>query len=59
MRYVWGAVKAEERRKKREAPISILVLHSYETGPDPAWLKYQQEISASLLVLLKRLPEEM
>ncbi len=59
MRYVWGAVKGEERRKKREAPISILALHSYETGPDPAWLKYQQEIRDSLLGLVKRLPEGM
>ena len=59
MRYVWGAVKAEERRKKREVPISILALHSYETEPDPAWLKNQQEIRDSLLGLVKRLPEGM
>ena len=58
MRYVWGAVKADQRRMKREVPISILVLHSYETGPDPAWLKYQQEIKDSLLGLVKRLPVE-
>jgi RNA polymerase sporulation-specific sigma factor len=57
MRYVWGAVKAEERRMKREAPISILVVYSYETGSDPAWLKYQQEIRDSLLGVVKRLPE--
>jgi RNA polymerase sigma factor (sigma-70 family) len=56
MRYVWGAVKAEQRRMKREAPISILALHGYETGPDPAWLKYQQEIRESLFELVKRLP---
>jgi RNA polymerase sigma factor (sigma-70 family) len=59
MRYVWGAVKGEQRRKKREVPISILVLHSYETGPDPAWMKYQQGIKESLLGLVKRLPERM
>jgi RNA polymerase sigma factor (sigma-70 family) len=59
MRYVWGAVKAEQRRMKREAPISILVVCSYETGSDPAWLKYQQEIRDSLLGLVKRLPEEL
>ncbi len=59
MRHVWGAVKAEQRRMKREAPISILVLHSYETGPDPAWLKYRQEIRDSLLMLVKRLPERL
>lgn len=57
MRYVWGAVKAEQRRIKREVPISLLALHSYETGPDPARLKYQQEIRESLLGLVKRLPE--
>jgi RNA polymerase sigma factor (sigma-70 family) len=59
MRYVWGAVKAEQRRMKREAPISILALHGYETGPDPAWLKYQQEIRDSLFELVKRLPERL
>jgi RNA polymerase sigma factor (sigma-70 family) len=59
MRYVWGAVKGEQRRMRREVPISIVVLHSYETGPDPAWLKYQQEIKDSLLGLVKRLPERL
>jgi RNA polymerase sigma factor (sigma-70 family) len=59
MRYVWGAVKAEQRRIKREVPISILALHGYETGPDPAWLKYQQEVRDSLLELVKRLPERL
>jgi RNA polymerase sigma factor (sigma-70 family) len=58
MRYVWGDVKAEQRRIKREVPISILALYSYETGVDPAWLKDQEEIRASLLALIKRLPEE-
>jgi RNA polymerase sigma factor (sigma-70 family) len=56
MRYVWGDVKAEQRRIKREVPINILALHGYETGPDPAWLKYQQEIRDSLFELVKRLP---
>ena len=59
MRYVWGAVKAEQRRMKREVPISILVLYSYEMGSDPAWLKYQQDINDSLLGLVKRLPERL
>jgi RNA polymerase sigma factor (sigma-70 family) len=59
MRYVWGDVKAEQRRIKREIPISVLALHNYETGPDPALLKYQQEIRDSLLGLVKRLPEEL
>ena len=59
MRYVWGAVKAEQRRIKREMPISILALHSYEVGPDPAWLKYQQEIRENLFGLVKHLPERL
>ena len=59
MRYVWGAVKAEQRRINREMPISILALYDYETGPDPAWLKYQQEIRDSLFELVKRLPERL
>ena len=50
MRYVWSAVKGEQRRMKRETPISIVALHSYETGPDPAWQKYQQEIKTAWLV---------
>jgi len=58
MRYVWGAVKAEQRRTKREVPISILALYSYEAGVDPAWLKDQEEIRDSLLALVKRLPEQ-
>ena len=58
MRYVWGDVKAEQRRIKREVPISILALYSYEAGVDPAWLKDQEEIRDSLLALVKRLPEE-
>ena len=58
MRYVWGDVKAEQRRIKREVPISILALYSYETGVDPAWLKDQEEIRDSLLALIKRLSEE-
>jgi RNA polymerase sigma factor (sigma-70 family) len=58
MRYVWGDVKAEQRRIKREVPISILALYSYEAGVDPAWLKDQEEIRASLLALIERLPEE-
>jgi len=58
MRYVWGGVKAEQRRVKREVPISILALYSYEAGVDPAWLKDQEEIRDSLLALVKRLPEQ-
>jgi RNA polymerase sigma factor (sigma-70 family) len=59
MRYVWCDVKAEQRRIKREVPISILALHGYETGPDPALLKYQREIRDSLSELVKRLPERL
>jgi len=58
MRYVWGGVKAEQRRVKREVPISILALYGYEAGVDPAWLKDQKEIRDSLLALVKRLPEQ-
>jgi RNA polymerase sigma factor (sigma-70 family) len=56
MRYVWGDVKSEQRRKKREAPIRELALFSYETGRDPAWIKDQQEIVESLQGLVERLP---
>jgi hypothetical protein len=59
MRYVWGDVKAEQRRKNREVPISILAVHGYETGTDPALLKYQQEIRDSLFELVKGLPERL
>jgi len=38
-------------------PLSLLALHSYETGPDPAWLKSQQEIREQLFGLVKRLPK--
>lgn len=58
MKHVWGAVKSEQRRIKREMPISILALYSYEAGVDPAWLKDQEEIRDSLLALVKRLPEQ-
>lgn len=56
MRYVWGDVKSEQRRQKREAPIRVLALFSYEAGADPAWLKDQQEIRYSLQGLVERLP---
>ena len=58
MRYAWRAVKAEQRQMKREVPISLLVIHSYETGTDPACLKDQDEIRDSLLMLVKRLPKQ-
>lgn len=58
MRYVWGDVKAEQRRMKREVPISVLALYNYEAGVDPGWRKDQEEIRDSLLALVKRLPEQ-
>lgn len=59
MKHVWGAVKSEQRRTKREVPISVLALYRYETGDDPAWLKDQEEIRDSLLTLVKRLPKQL
>jgi RNA polymerase sigma factor (sigma-70 family) len=58
MKHIWGAVKSEQRRMKREVPIAVVALYSYETGPDPAWLKERDEIRNSLLELVKRLPEQ-
>jgi hypothetical protein len=48
VRYIWGDLKSEQRRKKREAPIRELALFSYETGRNPAWIKDQQDIGESL-----------
>jgi RNA polymerase sigma factor (sigma-70 family) len=59
MKHVWGSVKSEQRRMKREVPISILALYSYETGEDPAWLKDQEEIRDNLLALVKHLPKQL
>jgi RNA polymerase sigma factor (sigma-70 family) len=59
MRYVWAAVKSERRRIKREVPVGVLVVFCYQTGPDPAWLRGQMEISESLLELVKRLPQRL
>jgi len=58
MRYVWGDVKAEQRRMTGEVPISVLALYNYEAGVDPGWRKDQEEIRDSLLALVKRLPEQ-
>ena len=59
MRYVWGDVKAEQRRQKREAPIRVLALFSCETEADPAWIKDEQEIRHSLRELVERLPDRL
>jgi RNA polymerase sigma factor (sigma-70 family) len=58
MKHVWSAVKSEQRRKKREVPISVLALYRYEIGVDPAWQKDQEEIRESVLGLVERLPKQ-
>ena len=52
MKYVWAAVKAEQRRLQREVPLAILVRHYYRTGDDPAGMRAQQEIAESLQALV-------
>lgn len=59
MKHVWAAVKAEQRRLRRELPVGVLVVYCYETGTDPAWLRDRQEIGESLLELVKRLPKRL
>jgi RNA polymerase sigma factor (sigma-70 family) len=59
MKYVWAAVKGERRRLRREVPVGVLMVYCYETGPDPAWLRDEQEIGESLLDLVKRLPKRL
>ena len=59
MKYVWAAVKAEQRRLQREVPLSILVRYYYRSGNDPAGMREQQEIAESLQALVKRLPRRL
>jgi len=59
MRYVWGAVKEELRRMRREVPLGVLVLYWYQPGPDPAWQRERREIEQSLQALVKRLPKRL
>ena len=59
MKYVWAAVKAEQRRLQREVPLAILVRYYYRRGNDPAGMREQQEITESLLALVKRLPRRL
>lgn len=59
MKYVWAAVKSEQRRLRREIPAGVLGVYSDQVGPDPAWLRDQQEIGASLLGLVKGLPQRL
>jgi RNA polymerase sigma factor (sigma-70 family) len=56
MRHVWAGVKREIRRKKREAPLGVLVLYHYHPGLDPAWLVEREDIRGCLLALVERLP---
>ena len=59
MKHVWAAVKSEQRRLRREVPAGILVLFCYQPGCDPAGLRDQQEITESLLELVRRLPKRL
>ncbi len=56
MKYVWGAVKAEVRRSRREIPPQVLGLYFYENSPDPARLREWEDVRQSLLALVRRLP---
>jgi RNA polymerase sigma factor (sigma-70 family) len=58
MRYVWGAVKGEIRRNRREIPTEVLGLYFYENSPDPARLREWEDVHQCLLALVKRLPKE-
>jgi RNA polymerase sigma factor (sigma-70 family) len=59
MKYVWQAVKAEQRRLRREVPLASLVVYFYQPVADPAGLRDQQEIAESLGLLVKRLPRRL
>ena len=58
MRYVWGAVKGEIRRSRREIPTEVLGLYFYENSPDPARLREWEDVRQCLSALVKRLPKE-
>jgi len=58
MRYVWGAVKGEIRRNRREIPTEVLGLYFYENSPDPARLRDWEDVRQCLSALVKRLPKE-
>lgn len=58
MKYVWGAVKAEIRRSRRETPKEVLGLYFYENSPDPAKLREWEDVRQSLSALVRRLPAE-
>ena len=56
MKYVWGAVKAEIRRSRREIPTAVLGLYFYENSSDPARLREWEDVHQCLLALVRRLP---
>ena len=58
MKYVWGAVKGEVRRSRREIPAEVLGLYFYENSPDPARLREWEDVHQCLLALVRRLPEQ-
>ena len=58
MRSVWGAVKGEIRRIRREIPTEVLGLYFYENSPDPARLRDWEDVRQCLSALVKRLPKE-
>ena len=57
MKYVWGAVKGEIRRIRREIPTEVLGLYFSESSPDPARLRDWEDVRQCLSALVKRLPE--
>jgi RNA polymerase sigma factor (sigma-70 family) len=59
MKYIWAAVQAHLRRVGREAPLGELALYWQAWGPDPAWLRDQQDIRQVLHELVARLPERL
>jgi RNA polymerase sigma factor (sigma-70 family) len=58
MRSVWGAVKGEIRRIRREIPTEVLGLYFYENSPDPARLRDWEDVRQCLSALVKRLPKQ-
>lgn len=52
---IWWAVKGEQHRLNRQVLVEVLGVYCYQMGSDPAWLINHQEISESLLELVKRL----
>ena len=59
MKHVWSAVKSEQRRLGCEVPVGVLGMYCYQAGPDPAWLRDEQDLRESLLSLVERLPKRL